>query len=48
MIAVQFVRKKYNEKTEKMSDKEIQNILNFLYVLCNKIIDITVTKSYPK
>ncbi len=39
MITIGQARKKLGKKGEKMTDIEIQKLLNHLYYICNKTID---------
>ena len=41
-ITIEYARKKLGKKGEKMSDKQIQDILNMLRLLCNKSIDAVI------
>lgn len=47
MLTVKQARKKLGEKGKRLTDKEIQTILNTLYYICDKIIeDVVTVKNY--
>lgn len=47
MIKIDLIRKKYKNKITKLTDKEIQIMLDYLYSLCRKTIENMATNSYP-
>ncbi len=44
-ITIEQARQKLGEKGKKMTDQEIQKLLNHLYYICNKTIDYIVKNS---
>lgn len=45
MITTDKAKKILGEYGKKMDDKQIQSILNFLYGLCEKVIDLETQKN---
>ena len=43
-ITVEYARSKLGKKAENMTDKQIQDLLNTLRLLCNKTIDAVIEK----
>lgn len=43
LITVKQARNRLGEKGKKMTDEEIQNLLNHLYYICNKVIENVIT-----
>ena len=43
-ITIEYARQKLGKKAEKMTDKQIEILLNMLRTLCNKTIDTVVEK----
>lgn len=44
MITVKDARKILGEKYKHLSDKDVQSMINFLYVLCERTIEQVVNK----
>jgi len=44
-LTIEYVRHKFGRKSEKLSDKQIIDLLNMLRFLCNKTIDSVVHKT---
>ena len=44
-VTIQHARKRLGKKAEKLSDKDIEAILNLLRVICNKVIDSAITQA---
>jgi len=38
-ITIKQARLKLGKKAENMSDKQVEQVLNFLYTLCGRIVD---------
>lgn len=45
-ITIEYARKKLGKKGEKMTDKQIEDLLNMLRLICNKTIDAVVENKY--
>lgn len=45
-ITVEYARQKLGKRAEKMTNKEINDLLIFLRTLCNKTIDRVITNKY--
>jgi hypothetical protein len=43
-ITTEYARQKLGERGRKMTDKEIDNLLSTLRLMCNKIIDSVIEK----
>ncbi len=46
-ITIEHARQKLGERGEKMSDQQIQNLINTLRLLCNKAIDSVIEINRP-
>lgn len=44
-ITIEYARQKLGKKAEQMTDKQIEDLLNLLRVLCNKAISSVVEKN---
>lgn len=44
-ITIQYARQKLGKKAERMTDRQIEEYLNFLRLLCNKAIDSVIEAS---
>ena len=42
LITVKQARKRLGKKGEKMTDEEVQKLLNHLYYICNKTIEYAI------
>ena len=45
-ITIQYARLKLGKKGEKMTDKQIENLLAMLRQMCNKTIDLVIDDKY--
>lgn len=45
-ITIEYARAKLGKKAENMTDKQIQDILNMLRLICNKTIDAVVGENH--
>lgn len=45
-ITIEYVRQKLGKKAEKMTDKQVETLLNILRILCNKTIDSVIENNY--
>ncbi len=45
-ITIEYARQKLGKKAEKMTDKQIENLLSMLRAICNKTIDSVIEKQY--
>jgi hypothetical protein len=43
-ITITYVRHKLGKKAERMTDEELNNLLNTLRILCNRAIDSAIKK----
>jgi hypothetical protein len=41
-ITIEYARQKLGKKAEKMTDEQINNLLNLLRALCNRTIDFAI------
>jgi len=44
LITIEHARKRLGKRAEKMTDKEIEDVLNMFRFICNRVIDSVVEK----
>ncbi len=46
IITVEYARQKLGKRAERMTDKQVHDLLTFLRTLCNKTIDSVIESKY--